>query len=59
MKIIKAFVLSFVVLAGVSAYAATGTKGRAKAGAQGGSACCVSSCCAVGAACCPVPAGQE
>jgi hypothetical protein len=54
---IKAFVLSFFVLAGVSAYAAT--QSRSEAGAQDRSPCCVGSCCAVGAACCLVSAGQE
>jgi len=57
MKGIKAFVLSFVVLAGVSGYAAT--RSRSQAGAQDRSSCCVSSCCAVGAPCCPVQSGQE
>ena len=56
MKGIKAFVLSFVVLAGVSAYAAT--RSRSQAGVQE-SSCCISSCCAVGAACCQVQSGQE
>jgi hypothetical protein len=55
MNRIKAFVLSFIVLAGASAYAAT----RSQAGTQDPSSCCVSSCCEVGAACCPVQASQE
>ena len=54
MKGIKAFVLSFVVLAGVSAYAAT--RSRCQARVQE-SSCCISSCCEVGAACCPVQSG--
>jgi hypothetical protein len=57
MKRMKAFVLSFVMLAGVSAYAAT--RSKSQAGAHDGSSCCVSSCCSMGAACCPAPAGQE
>ena len=57
MKRIKALVLSFAVLIGVSAYATT--RSSSQAGAQDGSSCCVSSCCAVGAACCPVQSGQE
>jgi hypothetical protein len=57
MKGIKAFVLSFVVLAGVSAYAAT--RSGSQAGVQDKSSCCVNSCCTAGAHCCPVQSGQE